>query len=142
MCVDSQLPQGARRAWAPAAFATSLFPEPHPRLRLRNRLLFASFSLWSRAGDALSFPRPSRRCCVGGAQGAGRELRLPPELSGDPRCGRGRRAGVCRDNGVSVVSRGESACCLDTSHKRVPPAACCRPALWTTQFASCSIRVL
>lgn len=65
---DSQLALGARGPATAAAFTTSLFSEPHPRLRFRSRPVSPWFSFWSGAGDAFSFPRPSRRCCVGGSQ--------------------------------------------------------------------------
>ena len=52
-----------RRVWAAGAFTPSLFPEPHPRPRLRNRLLF---SLFSHQKTLSPFPAPPRRWRVGG----------------------------------------------------------------------------
>lgn len=53
---------GGRFEWirgvsAAGAFTPSLFPEPHPRPRLRNRLLFSLFSHWNR-GRKLPLPSP------------------------------------------------------------------------------------
>lgn len=118
----------------------SLFPEPHPGPRLRNRLLFFLFSHWN---PGRKRPLPSPPLPDAGVSGAPRgpswELsqRLPGRSSWVTIGGVGEPGvGICRDSGISAVSAGKSPLAVSLRPPQVAPSREERIELWNTLLAT------